>query len=232
MAVIEEQLRTALDDYQRTERLFSAQAATAEQMSRADGQVRMLREQIKAAQAQTGVVHEEASSVQARIEQVDEEIRKSWIINPAPGTVLTRYVEPGEFVQPGQPLYKVAELDTMTLRAYVAGSQLANIRLAERVQVQFDVGKHERAVLPGRVSWIASEAEFTPTAIQTRDERTDQVYAVKIRVPNPDGVLKIGMPGEVVFSDPPPVVDELVDRGSGSRPTDEASRPTDEASRP
>ncbi|HEX8433017.1 MAG TPA: HlyD family efflux transporter periplasmic adaptor subunit, partial [Longimicrobium sp.] len=121
------------------------------------------------------------------------------VVNPVGGTVLTTYADTGEFVQPGQPLYKIADLGVLTLRAYVSGAQLARVRIGGRVTVQVDADDDTRATLPGTVSWIASEAEFTPTPIQTRDERTEQVYAVRVRVANPGGVLKIGMPGEVVF---------------------------------
>jgi HlyD family secretion protein len=115
------------------------------------------------------------------------------------GVVLATYAERGELVQPGQPLYKVANLDTLTLRAYVSGAQLPAVRLGQPVGVVVDAGGDALRTLSGRVSWIASQAEFTPTPIQTREERTEQVYAVKVRVPNPDGALKIGMPGELVL---------------------------------
>jgi HlyD family secretion protein len=113
--------------------------------------------------------------------------------------VLTRYVEPGEFVQTGQPLFKLASLDSLTFRAYVSGALLATIRLGQNVAVRVDRGPDSLGTVPGRVIWIAAAAEFTPTPIQTREERADQVYAVKVAVPNPDGTLKIGMPGELLL---------------------------------
>ena len=118
--------------------------------------------------------------------------------NPGAGTVLSTFAKAGEFVQPGQPLYRVASLDTLELRAYVAEPQLARVRLGQRAEVTIDAGEARRR-FPGTVTWVASEAEFTPTPIQTRDERTSLVYAVKIRVPNADGALKIGMPADVRF---------------------------------
>lgn len=199
IAVLQARLATARDDYERTQRLFRAEAATAGQLNRAEGEVRALEEQIRAARARTSVTREETGTVAARIEQIEEQLRKSRIVNPIAGVVLTTYVEPGEFVQPGQPLYQIADLDTLTLRAYITGDQLASVRIGEQVSVQIDAGGGGLRTLPGRISWIASETEFTPTPIQTRDERAEQVYAVKIRVPNPDGVLKIGMPGELVL---------------------------------
>jgi HlyD family secretion protein len=113
--------------------------------------------------------------------------------------VLATYARAGEFVQPGQPLFRLASLDTLTLRAYVTEPQLAQLRLGQRVQVTVDRGEGNRLALPGTVSWISAKAEFTPTPVQTRDERADLVYAVKIRVPNQSGVLKIGMPADVAL---------------------------------
>jgi HlyD family secretion protein len=199
--VLQAQLATAREEYQRTLRLFRAEAATAQQLNQNEGEVRVLQKRIEAARAQTGVSRQQVGGAEARIQQIEAQIAKSRITNPIAGTVLTTYAEAGEFVQPGQPLYKIADLDTLTLRAYVSGAQLASFPIGGRVQVQIDAGKDELMTLPGRVTWIASEAEFTPTPIQTREERTDQVYAVKIRVPNPNGTIKIGMPGEVVFTE-------------------------------
>ena len=197
--VLQVQLATAEREAARTRRLFRAEAATAQQLDRAEGEVRVLRERIRAAEAQIGTVREEASGAESRLAQVTERLGKSRVINPVAGTVLTTFAEPGEFVQGGAPLYKIADLDTLTLRAYVSGAQLASVRVGGPVQVRIDAGKDRLETLPGRLSWVASEAEFTPTPIQTADERTDQVYAVKIRVPNRGGMLKIGMPGEVIL---------------------------------
>ena len=114
--------------------------------------------------------------------------------------MLATYVKAGEVVQPGQALYKVANLDTMELRAYVTEPQLSELKLGKVVQVAIDVGEKTRRTMSGKVSWIASQAEFTPTPIETRDERTNLVYAIKVRIANPNGVLKIGMPADVQFS--------------------------------
>jgi HlyD family secretion protein len=124
-------------------------------------------------------------------------LARARIINPQNGTVLATFAHAGEGVQPGQPLYKIANLDSLTLRAYVSESQLHAIKLGSTVSVHVDTGNGKVASLPGRVEWIASKAEFTPTPVQTRDERADLVYAVKIVVANKDGALKIGMPADV-----------------------------------
>lgn len=199
LGVLQAQLATAGREYERTRRLFRAQAATAQQLDRAEGEVAVLRERIRAARAQTGTAREEASGAESRLAQVREQIGRSRVVNPVGGTVLATYADAGEFVQGGAPLYRIAPLDTLTLRAYVSGAQLAAVRVGGPVQVRIDTGRRQMATLPGRLSWVASQAEFTPTPIQTADERTEQVYAVKILVPNRGGMLKIGMPGEVIL---------------------------------
>jgi HlyD family secretion protein len=202
--VLMAQLATAREEHARTLRLYRAEAATAQQLNLAEGEVRVLEERIRAAGVQAEAARQEIGGVAARSAQLQEQIRRAQIVNPAAGTVLTTYAGAGEFVQPGQPLYKIADLSALVLRAYVSGAQLASVRIGQRVTVQVDAGEDERAGLPGTVTWIASEAEFTPTPIQTRDERTEQVYAVEIRVANPRGMIKIGMPGEVVLDAPAP----------------------------
>ena len=186
--------------YARTRRLFAEQAATAQQLDQAERDYRVLGEQIAAARAQRQSVTQDVVAGDARVAQIAERIAKSRISAPFAGTVLATYARAGEYVQPGQPLFRIANLDTLTLRAYVTEPQLAQLRLGQRVLVNVDRGGSVRLTVPGTVSWIASKAEFTPTPVQTRDERADLVYAVKIRVPNPSGVLKIGMPADVALS--------------------------------
>lgn len=192
------QREIAQRQFERMRRLFDAQAATAQQRDQAERDFRVLGEQIEGARSQQRAVTLESSSAQARLAQIEERIRKSRVRNPIAGTVLATYAERGEFVQIGQPLYKVADLDSMTMRAYVAETDLARVRIGEVVRVSIDVGGKRREIA-GRVVWLSSEAEFTPTPIQTREERADLVYAVKMRVPNPDGAIKVGMPADVRF---------------------------------
>lgn len=201
-------------EYDRTHRLFAQQAATAEQQDQADQTNRVLADQIKAQdqqidaesrqidamQAQQHTATTDVSYNAARVAQFADQIQKSKVINPINGTVLTTYVKPGEFVQPGTPLYDIANLDTVELRAYVSEPQLALIKLGGAAQLSVDVGPKTQRTLSGTVDWISSEAEFTPTPIETQDERTNLVYAVKIRVVNTSGLLKIGMPAGVTFA--------------------------------
>jgi HlyD family secretion protein len=202
--VLEIQRTIARRTYERTRRLFSQKAATAPQLDQAERDYRVLGAQIEAARAQQQSVLREMSSGTAQVAQIQERIGKSHIENPERGTVLATFVRAGEVVQPGQPLYRIANLDTLMLRAYVSETQLHSIRLGQQVQVNVDSSGNNVTALPGTISWISSKAEFTPTPVQTRDERADLVYGVKILVPNQGGVLKIGMPADVTFNKPAP----------------------------
>jgi HlyD family secretion protein len=186
--------------YERTRRLHEQRAATAQQLELAERDYRVFDAQIAAATAQRQSVLQQATSGSARVAQIRDLITKSRVLNPVRGTVLTTLVRAGELVQIGQPLYRIANLDTLTLRAYVSARQLPAVRLGQRVAVNVDRGDGGLQTLPGTITWIASQSEFTPTPIQTRDERTDLVYAIKVSAPNPNGLLKIGMPGDVTFS--------------------------------
>jgi HlyD family secretion protein len=197
VGVYESQLAVAKRTLDRTRRLFDQQAATAQQLDQAERDYRTIVAQMQAAQAQRQSVARDVASNSAQVAQIHDRINKSNIANPEAGTVLATYVRTGEVVQPGQPLYRIANLDTLILRAYVAEGQLASLKLGQHVQVHVDQGNGTMLTLDGLVDWVASKAEFTPTPVQTRDERTDLVYAVKVQVVNPRGVLKIGMPADL-----------------------------------
>ena len=203
ITVLEIQREIARRAYERTRRLFDKKAATAQQLDQAERDYRVYGAQINAAIAQRQSVSKEVTSGEARVAQIEERLGKSRIINPEPGTVLATFVRAGEVIQPGQPLYRIANLDSLTLRAYVTEEQLHAIKLGQQVQVNVDGGDGKLIPLPGKVQWISAKAEFTPTPVQTRDERADLVYAVKISVPNRGGILKIGMPADI---DLPPAV--------------------------
>ncbi|HEV8447274.1 MAG TPA: HlyD family efflux transporter periplasmic adaptor subunit [Gemmatimonadaceae bacterium] len=199
LGVLESQRDIAERNYERTKRLVAQQAATSQQLDQAERDYKTLLAQIEAGHAQVRTASEDVASNDARAAQIRDQIRRSRVSNPLRGTVLTTYTKRGEFVQVGQPLYKIANLDTVELRAYVTQPQLAQLKLGKSAEVTFDSADTHQT-LPGVVSWISSQAEFTPTPIQTRDERTNLVYAIKLRVPNPNGVLKIGMPVDVRFT--------------------------------
>lgn len=201
VAVLEAQRASLRREFQRAERLLLEQAATAQQVDRAEREYRTLVQQIEATRAAQGTAAGDVASIEAQIALVGDRIARAQISNPVTGTVLTKYAEVGELLQVGQPLYKIASLDTLTLRAFVSGAQIGEVKLRAAVTVRIDSGGKDNAMreLPGRISWISAQAEFTPTPIQTREERTEQVYAVKVRVANPGGVLKVGMPAELVL---------------------------------
>lgn len=185
--------------YERTRRLFEQRAATAQHIEQTERDYRVLGEQIEAAQAQAEVVRLEGRVADSRVAQIDERVQKGRIVNPVSGTVLAAYARAGEVTQVGQPLYRIANLEAMEVRAYIVETQLAGVRVGQPAQVSVDAGEKQQTVT-GTVTWISPDAEFTPTPIQTRDERADLVYAVKIAVSNPGGTLKIGMPAEVEFA--------------------------------
>jgi HlyD family secretion protein len=199
LAALEVQRSIADRELARTERLLKQAAATAQQGDRAERDARVARDQLDGARAARAGARQEVAALDAQVASIDDRLARSRIRSPLAGTVLARYVEPGEFVQPGQPLFKLASLDSLTFRAYVAQAQLTRLRLGQEVRVGVDRAD-SIVTLPGRVTWIASSAEFTPTPIQTREERADQVYAVKVTVANAEGRLRIGMPGELILA--------------------------------
>lgn len=202
LRVVEAQLAVAQRTYDRVMRLASASAATAQQSDAATRDLRTLQAQAEVARAAKVTLTRNVAGVNAQLATLADRIRRARVVAPSAGTVLAKYVEPGELAVPGTPIAKLAALDTLILRAYVAENQLAQVKIGTTVGVRVDSGAAGGLrTLYGRVTWVASRAEFTPTPIQTREERVTQVYAVKVAVANPDGSLKIGMPGELVLRD-------------------------------
>lgn len=199
IAVQQQRLETAQKSLKRIRAMREESAATAQQLDDAEGNVQTIQKQIQALETQKKSVRAEIKSIDARLNQVEQQLNDAHVVNPVNGTVLTTFVEPHELVGEGRPLYQIANLDTLELRAYVSGAQLPSVILGQSVEVIVDKNAEENQQIPGKISWIASQAEFTPKMIQTKEERVTQVYAIKVKVPNPDGILKIGMPGEVNF---------------------------------
>lgn len=204
IAALQSQLDEAKKNQDRMNNLFKQNAATQQQVDDANTQVEMLNRQIEAQKSSLGItsntIEKNVAPLQRQIDQLNDQLAKCKIINPIHGTVLTKYAENHEVVMPGKALYKIAETDTLILRAYVTGSQLNMVKLGQKVKVRTDKGAKQYSFYTGTVYWISDKSEFTPKTIPTKDERADLVYAVKIRVVN-DGYLKIGMYGEVKFSD-------------------------------
>lgn len=202
LAALQEQLKQAQREQQRVANLVKADAATQKQLDDATTQLDMVKKQIDAQQSSLGIttssITEETSPLSVQIEQLNDQLAKCKVMNPVNGTVLTKYAEANEMTAVGKPLYKIADLSTIILRAYVTGDQFAQAKLNSKVAVFIDDGKGNYKSYEGVVEWISDKAEFTPKTIQTKDERANLVYAVKVRVAN-DGVLKIGMYGELKF---------------------------------
>ncbi len=198
IAVYQQQKTNILRDKARVEKMFGDGAATQKQVDDIAGQIDVIDKQIKSVKAQESSVYSEAATVQKQIAQVEESIRKSTIVNPSEGVVLSKYVNAHEIAAIGKPLYKLANLREMKLKVYVSGSQIARVKIGQEVEVLVDEDSKTNRKMSGIVSWVSESAEFTPKIIQTKEERVNMVYAVKVLVKN-DGTLKIGMPGEVNF---------------------------------
>ncbi len=195
VSVLNEQLQTAKLEQQRIQKMFADKAATQRQLDVANSQADVLKKQIQNVETQNAPIVNEVKAIEAKVAQINDQIAKSKITNPISGTVLTKFAEPGEIVSFGKPLYKIANMDEMTLRVYISETQLANIKIGQQVTVKIDSGE-EMKDYEGSISWISASAEFTPKIIQTKEERVNLVYAVKVNVKN-DGSLKIGMPAEM-----------------------------------
>ena len=193
--VLKEELKNAKTEQQRVQNMFSENAATEQQLDRANSQVEVLQKKIKNVESQNAPIVQEGKAIDAQIDQIEDQITKSKITNPISGIVLTKYAEPGEIASFGKPLYKIADLSQMELRVYISETQLSNIKIGQEVTVKVDSGNGMKEY-KGEINWISSTAEFTPKIIQTKEERVNLVYAVKVVVEN-DGSLKIGMPGEM-----------------------------------
>ena len=193
--VLKEQLKVAENDQQRIKNLIKDKAATPKQLDDINGHIDILKQQMKSVETQNVPIVNEVKSIEIQIQQIEDQIEKSIIKNPIKGTVLVKYAEPNEITAFGKPLYKIADLDDMTLRVYISETQLASIKVGQEVTVKIDAGEQMKSY-KGTVTWVSETAEFTPKIIQTKEERVNLVYAIKVLVKN-DGSLKIGMPAEM-----------------------------------
>lgn len=200
VTALREQIAQQEAERTRIKRLLDDGAATTKQLDDIDASLKILNGQLEATLStlrnNTASIDENSSSIELQIAQVEDRLAKCRIVSPVTGTVLAKYAETGELASTGRPLMKVADLDHIYLRAYFTSEQLAALQLGQEVTVTADFGADEQYEYPGHIIWIASESEFTPKNIQTRNTRANLVYAVKIAVEN-DGRLKIGLYGEV-----------------------------------
>ena len=207
LIVQQSQLDRLLREKQRTENLLKQDAATGKQLDDLNAEIDVVKKQMSVTQQQINVqrsnvgtqnrsILSEGKPLEKRVAQLDDQLKRAGIANPINGTVITKYAEAGEMTAAGKALYKIADLSTMTLRAYITGTQLSQVKLNQPVKVLIDNGADSYREYPGVITWISDKAEFTPKTIQTKEERANLVYAVKVRVKN-DGFIKIGMYGEV-----------------------------------
>lgn len=223
-AVTRQQIANLERERTRTKNLIAVNAATQKQYDDIQGQIDVLERQLDVQRQQVNTQNQQVAVLQRQIEAtkstvatqnrsilsetepinrrialLDDQIAKTTIKNPTMGTVLAKYSSAGEIVNYGKPLYKLADLSSLDLRAYISGDQLASVKIGKQATVSIEGPNGQPITLKGTVSWVSDKAEFTPKTIQTKQERASQVYAVKIKVPNSKGELKIGMPADVKF---------------------------------
>jgi HlyD family secretion protein len=202
LASLEEQLAYQQREKTRIEKLIAAKAGNVKQLDDINAQILIIQKQIAATkdnlEKNNQGVSDNTGLVEAQIAVINDQLSKAHIKSPIAGTILVKYAESGEVTAMGRPLFKVADIENIFLRAYITSTQLTQIQLEQSVKVYSDFGEKERREYNGIITWISSEAEFTPKTIQTKDERANLVYAIKVLVKN-DGYLKIGMYGEVAF---------------------------------
>lgn len=196
--VYTQQLTILEKDRQRIQNLLNEKAATPKQLDDINGQISIIKKQIHAVESNLLGINAEVAAIDASIAQVLDLLARTSIKSPITGTLILKYAHMGEVTAPGKALFKLADLTKMELKAYISGSQLSKVNIGRQVTVLIDGQNGTLTEYPGKISWIASEAEFTPKNIQTREERLSQVYAIKVLVAN-NGAIKINMPGEVRF---------------------------------
>lgn len=200
LAALRQQIAIQQREQKRFENLVKSDAANQKQLDDINYQIEVLQKQLlaeaeKLSGSNSSLFNEE-TGIEVQIAQINDQIKNNVIVSPIDGIILTKYVEPGEFAVQGKALFKVANIEDMKLRAYITADQLTGLKIGQPVKVYADQGKSDRKEYPGTVIWISDKAEFTPKTIQTRDERANLVYAVKVAVKN-DGYIKRGMYGEI-----------------------------------
>ncbi|MDR2955650.1 MAG: HlyD family efflux transporter periplasmic adaptor subunit [Prevotella sp.] len=203
IAATKDQIAKAELDKKRIDNMFKDGAATQKQVDDIDSQLAVLKStlsaQLNTLSTSVNSIDEESGVYEIQVAQIEDQLQKSRIVNPIEGTVLNKYVEVKEMTAPGKPLYRIADTKHLFLRAYIVSDQLPEVKTGQEVTVFINTADKEQKSYKGTVSWISNKAEFTPKTIQTKDERRNLVYAVKIAVENTDGMIKIGMYGDVDF---------------------------------
>lgn len=195
--VMDAEMTNLKRELNRVKRLIESNAATQKQLDDLEGHIAVLKSKMLALNSQYGVINAQVKALEAKIDLIDEQIRRCKIINPSNGLVLTKLARVNELVAPGRPLYKIADMKKVYLKAYISETQLATIKQGQQVTVSIDYQDSTKE-MSGTIIWVSSESEFTPKIIQTKEERVNLVYGIKVAVEN-DGYLKLGMPGEIKF---------------------------------
>ena len=195
--VLDTEMKNLKRELNRVKRLMESEAATQKQQDDLEGNIEVLKSKMQALNSQYAVINAQVKALFAKIELIDEQIRRCKIINPSNGLVLTKLARKNELVSPGRPLYKIADMKRLYLKAYISETQLSIIKQGQKVTVSIDYQDSTKQ-MPGIITWVSSESEFTPKIIQTKEERVNLVYGIKVAVDN-DGYLKLGMPGEIEF---------------------------------
>jgi HlyD family secretion protein len=202
LSALQEQLKTAETEKKRVENLVKSDAATTKQLDDINAQIEVIKRQIDAQKSTLEIssagINKDILPLGIQIEQINDQLLKSRIVNPLSGIVISKYTEQNEMVSTGKPLYKIADLSEIILRVYISANQLPQVKLNQKVKVHTDDGSGGFREDEGTITWISDKAEFTPKTIQTKEERANLVYAMKVKVKN-DGTYKIGMYGEINF---------------------------------
>jgi len=203
IATTKKELANAILDRDRAQRLVKGGVASQKQLDDANARVATLQATIKAQesllQISASSINEQGNTVAEQVKAIEDQLNKTIITNPVKGTILTKYAEQYEMAVVGKPLYKIADLSTLILRAYITGDQLPQVKVGQQVNVSVDDGKGGLKQTRGIITWINDKSEFTPKTIQTKNERANLVYSIKVKVKN-DGYYKIGMYGEVKWN--------------------------------
>jgi HlyD family secretion protein len=203
LEALQRELENALSDKKRIENLVKGDVASQKQLDDATTRIAVIEARIAAQKSAltttTTTLSEQSQTIAVQLAQVEDQLKKCKIINPIQGTVLATYAQPYEMISAGRPIYKIADLSAINLKAYISSDQFINVKLGQTVKVLVDAQEGGVKTYEGTVEWINSKAEFTPKTIQTKNERANLVYAIKVKVKN-DGLLKIGMYGEVLFN--------------------------------
>lgn len=196
--VQKQQKENTLVNKARIDKLFAKNAATQKQVDDITAALDLINAQLTAIEVKKNQVYEQVAAIESQVETLNYQISKCKIVSPVHGTVLNQLSRTGEMAAPGKPLFSIADIEDIRLKAYVSGDQLIQIKMGQKVNVLIDKSKEQNQSLEGEIVWISEKAEFTPKTVQTKEERVNLVYAFKVKCNN-DGSLKAGMPGEVVF---------------------------------